>query len=376
MHKNTKKTDLQLIKRGNLGNKRSLGIQNPTLIDFCSNDYLGFAKSRELKNKIVSAYGQLDSKNGATGSRLLTGNSELAQQVEQELAVNFGFESCLVFNSGYTANLGFFSSVPQRGDTIFYDELSHACIKDGCRLSLAKAIPFKHNDLVDLERKLKNAEGEIYIACESIYSMDGDFAPLAALCELSERYDASLIVDEAHSTGAFGLNGAGLVARLGLSDRVFAVIFTFGKAMGVHGACIASNAQIREFLINFSRPFIYTTAPSDFDFLSIRMAFEHLKQNPLLQQVLHQHIDLFNASLQVKRDSRYISRSAVHVILTPGNENAKRLAHLLSNQGYDVRPILSPTVKVGQERLRICLHTFNATEQVISLTQSLNSLLC
>jgi 8-amino-7-oxononanoate synthase len=376
MRHNIKKIESQLLKRANLGNKRTLGIQNPSLIDFCSNDYLGFSRSSELKARILKAYSELNSKNGSTGSRLLTGNSNLAEQIEMELASIFGFESCLVFNSGYSANLGFFSAVPQRGDTILYDELSHACIKDGCRLSLAKAIPFKHNDLSDLERKLKNAEGEIYIACESVYSMDGDFAPLKALSDLSEQYNSKLIVDEAHSTGVFGQNGAGLVAQLGLTNRVFAVIFTFGKAMGIHGACIASNLQIREYLINFSRPFIYTTAPSGFDFLSIREAFTHLRENPSAQQAVHQHIELFNASLNLEREARYTSQSAIQVILTPGNEMAKRIAQQLLEKGYDIRPILSPTVKAGEERLRICLHTFNSTEQVISLTQSLNSLLC
>jgi 8-amino-7-oxononanoate synthase len=376
MRNNIKKIESQLQKRSNLGNKRTFGIQNPALIDFCSNDYLGFAKSSELKGRILEAYSELGSKNGSTGSRLLTGNSNLAEQVEMELASIFGFESCLVFNSGYSANLGFFSTIPQRGDTILYDELSHACIKDGCRLSLAKPIPFKHNDLADLERKLKNAEGEIYIACESVYSMDGDFAPLESLCDLSHQYNAKLIVDEAHSTGIFGGNGAGLVAQLGLTNQVFAVIFTFGKAMGIHGACIASNLQIREYLINFSRPFIYTTAPSDFDFLSIREAFTYLKENPSAQPTVHRHIELFNASLSLDRDARYSSQSAIQVILTPGNESAKNVAQELLEKGFDIRPILSPTVKAGEERLRICLHTFNSTEQVISLTQSLNSLLC
>jgi 8-amino-7-oxononanoate synthase len=376
MRNNIKKIESQLLKRANLGNKRTLGIQDPSLIDFCSNDYLGFAKSEELKKRILKAYGNLSSKNGSTGSRLLTGNSSLAQQVEIELATIFGFESCLVFNSGYSANLGFFSSVPQRGDTIFYDELSHACIKDGCRLSLAKPIPFKHNDLTDLERKLKSAEGEIYIACESVYSMNGDFAPLASLCDLSNQYNAKLIVDEAHSTGIFGQNGAGLVAHLGLTNHVFAIIFTFGKAMGIHGACVASNQQVMEYLVNFSRPFIYTTAPSDFDFLSIREAFAHLKANPSEQLAVHKRIEDFNHSLKIKREKRYLSQSAIQVILTPGNESTKKAAQQLFEKGYDIRPILSPTVKVGEERLRICLHTFNSTEQVISLTQSLNSLLC
>ena len=148
------KIEQQLTKRTSAANKRSLNIVPERLVDFSSNDYLGLARSQQLKDRILQRYSQLSPRNGSTGSRLLTGNSTLAQEIESDLAAFFGYEAGLIFNSGYSANLGFFSCVPQRGDTILYDELSHACIKDGCRLSLAKSMPFKHNDMADLERKL------------------------------------------------------------------------------------------------------------------------------------------------------------------------------------------------------------------------------
>ncbi|KYG72505.1 aminotransferase class I/II-fold pyridoxal phosphate-dependent enzyme [Roseivirga echinicomitans] len=376
MDKKNLRIEQQLNKRTSLGNKRSLKLVDEKLVDFSSNDYLGLSRSEGLKIQILSAYEKLSPKNGSTGSRLLTGNSVLASQVESELATLFGYGACLVFNSGYSANLGFFSCLPQRGDTILYDELSHACIKDGSRLSLAKSMPFKHNDLEDLERKLKLSEGEIYIACEAVYSMDGDFAPLKALCQLSEKYSAKLIVDEAHSTGVFGKSGAGFVAELGLTEQVYAAIFTFGKAMGIHGACVASNQTVIDYMINYSRPFIYTTAPSAFEFLSIQEAFRFLESKPSLAIALKENISLFNQSLKVQRPSRYLSTSAVQVVITSGNQKAKSTSNELQESGFDVRPILSPTVKEGEERLRICIHSFNSKNEVMGLAHGLNSLLC
>jgi len=376
MDKKNLKIEQQLNKRTLLGNKRSLTLADEKLVDFSSNDYLGLSRSEGLKTQILSNYEKLSPKNGSTGSRLLTGNSLLATQTESELAKLFGYNACLIFNSGYTANLGFFSCLPQRGDTILYDELSHACIKDGSRLSLAKSMPFKHNDLEDLERKLKLSEGEIYIACEAVYSMDGDFAPLKKLCLLSEKYNAKLVVDEAHSTGVFGNNGAGLVAELGLTEQVYATIFTFGKAMGIHGACVASNQMVIDYIINYSRPFIYTTAPSSFEFIAIQQAFKFLKNTPKLATDLKENITLFNQDLKVQRPARYLSNSAVQVVITSGNQKAKTTSKQLKEMGFDVRPILSPTVREGEERLRICLHSFNSKKEIMSLVHGLNSLLC
>lgn len=355
------KLETLLAKRREQGSFRILGDKCQDLIDFSSNDYLGLAKSERLKKVILDTYSKEEYPNGSTGSRLLTGNSEVVVACENYLANLFEFESTTLFGSGYMASMAIFSSLPQRGDTVIYDEHSHACIKDGCRLSLAKRLPFKHNNLSDLERKLKEAQGEIFIACESIYSMDGDIAPLTEIIALADRFKAKVIVDEAHSTGVFGENGAGLVSELNLQDKVFAVIYTFGKAMGIHGACIAGSQPLKEFITNFSRPFIYTTAPSTFEVISIKAAFEYLTKQPGLNHSLQEKIKQFNQLLPA-----FCSPSAIKSIVIGGNTKTKEVAQALQEQGFDIRPILSPTVKEGSERLRICLHTFN-TEEEISL---------
>ena len=364
------KLEALLAKRRDQGSFRSLGHKQDDLIDFSSNDYLGLARSTDLKASILDAYTKEELPNGSTGSRLLTGNSELTISCEDSLAKLFGFESATLFASGYMANLAIFSALPQRGDTIIYDEYAHACIKDGCRLSLAKRLPFKHNDLADLERKLKEAEGEVFIACESIYSMDGDKAPLSDIIKLADQYRAKVIIDEAHSTGIFGQNGAGLASEMSLQDNVFAVIYTFGKAMGIHGACIAGSKPLKEFITNFSRPFIYTTAPSPHEVITIRSAFDYLKNHPSLPLNLQEKIDHFNQLLP-----EYSSLSPIKSIVIGGNEKTKGVARELQNEGFDIRPILSPTVKEGSERLRICLHTFNTKEEITLICHLLKNTL-
>lgn len=350
-----------LRKKEDEGTLRTLNHINGALVDFSSNDYLGLARSSALKTQIVASYNQTSHPNGSTGSRLLTGNNKNIETCEGDLASFFGFEATTLFNSGYMANLAFFSTLPQKGDTILYDEYIHACIKDGCRLSLAKKFSFKHNNLIDLERKLQAAEGNIYVACESVYSMDGDMAPLKELTELVNRYHGRLVVDEAHSTGIWGKGGAGLVSELGLTDEVYAVIYTFGKAMGIHGACLTGSKTLKSFIVNYSRPFIYTTAPSPFEVISIQEGFRFLQKHPELSLNLFDKIRLFNELLP-----KFSSLTAIKSIIIGGNDKTRQVALNLQKSGFDVRPILSPTVQEGTERLRICLHTFN-TEKEIAL---------
>lgn len=364
-----------LDKRSVNNSYRSIPSNASQLIDFSSNDYLGLARSKDLKAKILEAYSTTNiSKNGATGSRLLTGTSSILQNTEAQLTSLFKGQSGLLFSSGYMANLAFFSTIPQKGDTILYDELSHACIKDGCRLSLAHQFPYKHNDLNHLEQKLARATGEVYIACESVYSMDGDFAPLKDLAQLANKHGAKLVVDEAHSTGVFGTNGSGLVNALGLKEQTYAVIHTFGKAMGVHGAFVSGTKTLREFLINFARPFIYTTAPSDFECLSISQAFLFLRNNKALQHHLQASIDQFRM-LAGSNLPLLKSESSIQAILISGNDSVKAASTALHKEGFDVRPILSPTVRESEERLRICLHTFNNQEEITNLVETLTTYL-
>ena len=353
---------------------RTLKNQNHSLIDFTSNDYLGLARSPELFKQIETKVHELVNKlNGATGSRLLSGNSLFMEETEHKLSGIFKSESTLLFNSGYTANLAVLSSLPQRNDTIIYDELVHACMKDGARLSMSKRLSFKHNDLNDLESKIKKASGRIFIAVESIYSMDGDQCPLKDLVALSERYDATVILDEAHSTGVLGQQGSGLAVSLGLSDKIGVRIYTFGKAMGIHGACVAGSKLLQHYLINCARPFIYTTALPPHSLVAINCAFDYLIKNIQLQFTLKQKIDVYKSGASDLKNQT-ITESSIQTVIVPGNTNAKRAAAKLQQEGFDIRAILSPTVPVGLERLRICLHTFNEDEQIIRLTKELKLL--
>jgi 8-amino-7-oxononanoate synthase len=340
------------------------------LVDFCSNDYLGFARSEKLKGLVDAEIQQYPNYlNGSGGSRLLTGNTAFTEELEHQIASYHQAEAGLIFNSGYDANLGLFASLPQRGDTIITDELIHACIIDGARLSYANRFTFKHNNLADLETKLQNAKGIIYVAVESVYSMDGDEAPLTDLLALTQKYNAQLIVDEAHAIGVFG---KGLVQQLHLENEVFARTVTFGKALGSHGAIVLGSNQLRHYLINFARSFIYTTAPSFHQLLTTKMAYQLLETSQKEQQQLTHLIALFKKEMQKKHQYQLIeSNSAIQSVLVPGNVEAKQKAEYIQKKGFDVRAILSPTVAAGMERLRICLHSFNSEEEIIDLVHLL-----
>jgi 8-amino-7-oxononanoate synthase len=359
----------QLHSRQSKGILRTLKISDAALKDFTSNDYLGLARSSELKDKIQQALANLKLRNGATGSRLLSGNSVLCQQLESQLATIFNADTCLVFNSGYAANLGVLSAIPTRHDTILYDELCHASIKDGVRLSLAKKLSFKHNDLNDLEQKIVKATGKVFIVAESIYSMDGDLCPLTEFVKLSEQRNCFLILDEAHSTGVLGEAGAGLAVSLGLQNKIAIRIYTFGKAIGIHGACVAGSKNLIEYLINFSRPFIYTTALPDHTIIGLSHAFNFIRHNPELQNILHAKIELFRNSL-IKNITT--SSTAIQSLILGSVEKTREKADNLIAKGFDVRPIFTPTVPQGSERLRICLHTFNSNEDITNLAAELN----
>jgi len=338
------------------------------LVDFFSNDYLGFARDKDLHERILSKEKEyaLQVCNGSTGSRLLSGNSKLAEEIEKQLAIFLEVERTLIFNSGYNANVGVLSALPQKGDTILYDELIHASLKDGARLSFADRMSFRHNDLEDLERKIKKASGDIFVVVESIYSMDGDQAPLKELVRIAKQYNACVIVDEAHSTGTCGPQGKGLVIAENLKDGVDIRIHTFGKAMGIHGACVAGSAVLIDYLINFSRPFIYTTAFAPHAFFSVQAAFEKLQQSENVIAALNKNIRLLSDGLS-KHEGYIASTSSIHVLKTGGNDLVKQLAQSIQEQGFDVRPILSPTVKKGEERLRVCVHAFNTEKQISDL---------
>ena len=347
------------------------------LIDFSSNDYIGFSKSEAIfklahhyliENEVIQ--------NGATGSRLISGNHFLYQNAEIFIAEFHEAKSALIFNSGYDANVGFFSAVPQRNDVILYDELSHASIRDGIIMSNAKSYKFNHNDFEDLERLiLKFPDTNIYIVTETVFSMDGDSPNLEELVTLSEKYNCYLVVDEAHTLGVFGDEGEGLAQYLQLHNRIFARIMTFGKGLGCHGAVVLGSAELREYLVNFARSFIYTTGLSPHSVATILVAYQHLGIEKEAIERLRQNIIFFNQqkNLLGLKPMFVRSKSAIQSAIVPGNENVKQLAQQLQDKGFDVKPILSPTVPEGQERLRFCIHSYNSEGEINQILELLSN---
>ena len=359
---------------------RKLSSPN-NLIDFASNDYIGFAKSDAIFNATHSYL--VDNniiQNGATGSRLLSGNHKVYQEAENYIAKFHQVESALIFNSGYDANIGFFGAVPQRNDIILYDELSHASIRDGIQLSNAKSYKFKHNDFEDLERLLLKLSTDnqqpttIYIVTESVFSMDGDCPNLEELVLLSNNYNCNLVVDEAHALGVFGVFGEGLVQMLEIQDSIFARIVTFGKGLGCHGAAIIGSNELKNYLVNFARSFIYTTGLSPHSVATILVAYQYLETEKKSLGILRENINHFNQEKNILglKPLFVRSKSAIQSAIIPGNQTVKSIANQLQEKGFDVKAILSPTVPEGQERLRFCLHSYNSKEEISEVLKLLS----
>jgi 8-amino-7-oxononanoate synthase len=358
----------RLLDRDAKGIRRQL--KSPVAaVDFCSNDYLGLARAPALKAAFARELQRHEALPlGATGSRLLSGNYPLMEELESKVAAFHDTEAALLCNSGYAANMGFFSSVPQRGDTIFYDEASHASIKDGIRLSFAKAYSFRHNSVEDLSSKFRHASGQVYVAVESLYSMDGDFAPLAELAALCQQQAALLVVDEAHTNGLFGPRGEGLVSELGLTDQVFARILTFGKALGSHGAVVAGARDLVDYLVNFSRPFIYSTALPLHTVIHLDCVYR-LLPHLAAERARVKHLAGYFQRLFPDLDpaGTDTAGSPIRAVRIPDIARLKKAAQQLQAGGFDVRPVFSPTVPVGKEQLRVIIHAFNTEEEIAAL---------
>ncbi len=329
--------------------------------DFCSNDYLGIVKNRLIEEKLAGN----SFKTGSTGSRLLSGNYALIEETEKQIARFHEAPAGLLFNSGYDANTGLLSCVPRRGDTIIYDQLSHASIRDGIRLSLAMSVSFLHNDLEDLHKRLQYASGNIFVVTESVFSMDGDKAPLLKIAELCDAHKAHLIIDEAHATGVVGELGEGLVQVLGLQNSCFARVQTFGKACGAHGAIVLGSELLRNYLVNFARPFIFTTSLPEASVAAIKASYDIFPSLVEERQLLNKLIRQFQEARS--RFKLLRSETPIQVIIIPGNAEVKKEALSLQSKKLDIRPILYPTVAKGTERLRIVLHAFNNEEELAQI---------
>ena len=361
-----------LEKRKDAGHLRSLKqIVNSSSSDFFSNDYLGFSKNSILRQR-VEEINKCSQRNGSTGSRLLSGNSLLAESLESEIAEMFNSEAVLLFNSGYNANLGLLQTVPQEDDLILLDQLAHASLKNGAKLSKASTHFFKHNNLYHLEKKLKEIGQKsryTYVVTESVFSMDGDLAPLQEQSQLCKKYGAHLIVDEAHGAGVLGPNGMGLTYEKALNKNIFARVITFGKAFGTHGAVILGSSVLKEYLINFCHSFIYTTALPDHSLISIRESLRFQKENPEYRKKLHENCSLFKKIMNLKEDNA----SPIFTYFPKKGEDLKNISEGLKHCNLNVLPIFSPTVRKGEERLRICMHSFNKKSEIESLADKILS---
>lgn len=352
----------ELAERRQEGTYRRLNVSSGKA-DFSSNDYLGLAQSEELRAAVNFRLQQDDVRAGSGASRLITGNYPALEKLEDDIARFHNSESALLFNSGYLANLALLSTLPKRGDLVLYDEAIHASLRDGIRLSHAKSYSFRHNQPADLEKKVRQVRGDVFVVVESLYSMDGDFAPLGEFCELAARNGFKLIVDEAHAAGLYGPGGQGLA---GERSEVYARVVTYGKAFGVQGASVLGPKLLRDYLLNFARPFIYSTSISPYLAVLIEQAYVLIGQSDKEREMLFSNISEFAAPGS--------QPGPIQAIIIPGNDQVRDAAKYLQERGYDVRPILSPTVPAGKERLRVCLHAFNTKPQIVGLNQALSEL--
>lgn len=345
------------------GRLRALSPQ--TGHDFASNDYLGLARSEVLRNAARAAL-ERGVPLGSGSARLLRGNDPELGLLESEAAAFFGAERCLFLANGYLANLAIFSSLPRLGDLIVHDALIHASAHDGMRLGRAETAAFGHNDTSHAEAivtdwRSRGGTGRIWLACESVYSMEGDLAPLADLLALTRRHEAMLIVDEAHATGVFGPGGRGL--GHGLGEDVLA-LHTCGKALGVSGALVSGAAPLIDTLINRARGFLFSTAPAPLTAALVRAALTHVQANPSLIATLSRLVAQ-SADLAAQLADQPRPQSQIIPVLLGDNARAMAVAAAMQKRGFDIRGIRPPTVPVGTARLRISV-TCNVSPALIT----------
>ena len=366
-------TELESLR--NKGLYRSLhcveGDQGPTLlidgreaINFSSNNYLGLAnhpKLREAAKQAIDRYGC-----GSGASRLISGNMTLHEELESKIAELKGTQAALVFNSGFQANTGVIPVLVGEGDVILSDALNHASIIDGCRLSRAKIVVYGHGDLDELERGLKESSpnSRKLIVTESLFSMDGDEASLMDIVSLAEKYGAMVMVDEAHATGVYEPNGAGIVAKLGLGERVLVQMGTLGKALGGFGAYVAGGKVLRELLINRCRSFIFTTSLPPAVMAMAIAAIDLLEQEPQRREALRNNCELLRGGLKALGYSLGTSQSQILPLMIGDTSRCMKLSEDLLHRGVFAQGIRPPTVPPGTSRLRITLMATHTREHI------------
>ncbi len=344
---------------------RSVAVGSGT--DFASNDYLGLANSPRLKAAITEAI-KRGVPVGAGGSRLLRGNHIEHEMLEAEAAQFFGAEKVLYFANGYAANAALFSTLPQREDLIVYDALIHASAHEGILASKATTSAVPHNEVDAFEEAIRNwrergGKGVPWIGVESLYSMDGDRAPLPELADLAQRHDGFLVIDEAHATGVFGKDGRGLGADLDVRHNIL-TLHTCGKALGASGALLGAPTIVADYLVNRARNFIYSTAPSPLTAAAVREALRILADEP--ERRLHlARLTAFAGDQLQSRLAKMPSGSQILPIAIGDNGRAVSIARQMQAEGFDIRAIRPPTVPEGTARLRISIN-LNVDEQKIA----------
>jgi 8-amino-7-oxononanoate synthase len=322
----------------------------PVLL-LCSNDYLGLAGHPQVREAAAEAAMRWGA--GAGASRLISGNMEPHRQLEQGLAEFKGYAAALLFGSGYLANTGTIAALAGRGEVVFSDELNHASIVDGCRLSRANTFVYRHGDVEHLAWGLREAgERAALIVSDGVFSMDGDVAPLADLADLARRHGCRLMVDEAHATGALGPGGRGSVAAAGLGDEVNLVVGTLGKALGSYGAYVCASRELTEYLLNSARPFIFSTAPPPPAVAAAGAALELLASSPQLVKRLGANATLLRDSLAA--ESLAVGGSGSQIVPLQVGDAARtmELSEWLLERGVFAQGIRPPTVPEGSSRLR------------------------
>ena len=341
-----------------------LTVDSRQVLNFCSNNYLGLANHpalREAAKEAIDRYGC-----GSGASRLISGNMTLHEELESRIAELKGTEAALVFNSGFQTNTGVIPVLVGEGDVVLSDALNHASIIDGCRLSRAKIFVYRHCDMDELERGLKDSprDSRKLIVTESLFSMDGDEAPLADTVNLAEKHGAILMVDEAHATGIYEPNGSGLVAKLGLGDRVLVQMGTLGKALGGFGAYVAGSQALRELLINRCRSFIFTTSLPPAVMAMAIAAIDLIKKEPQRRQALRDNCQLLRAGLAALGHSLGTSRSQILPLMIGDATQCMKLSEDLLQRGVFAQGIRPPTVPPGTSRLRITLMATHKREHI------------
>ncbi len=355
---------------------RSLEEASPEIEDFCSNDYLDLSRDPRLREFLI---GRLQEEAGsrpvsAPSSRLLRGNTQHHRLLEERLARFKGTEAALIFPSGYQANLGLLSALMGPRDRVVSDRLNHASIIDGIRLSGARKIIHPHRDLEAMRTALSSPHprGRTFLITESLFSMDGDIAPLDQYADLAEEWGADLIVDDSHATGLFGArSGSGLTEHFGIEKRVAAIISGCGKGLGVAGAFVAGPRTVIEYLINTCRSFIFTTSTPPLLLYALEAALEIIRSDPERRERVLKLSRRLRRRLRAQGLDTLDSAGPIVPVILGDNRSALAVAHRLREQGLDVRALRPPTVPAGTARLRISVHANHTPEQLDRLCRVL-----